>query len=266
MNIKVLVSTMNNTDPLELYNNMNLNTSAVIVNQCNREDIIHYKSNQNSIEYINSIDRGLSKSRNKALEHACIDDICMIADDDMTYVNDYSHIVEKAFRDHQEYDVLVFQVEGINDTFKKYSKNARQIGYLTSLKISSVEMAIKVKSIKEHNIKFNELFGAGAEYKMGEENIFLFKCINKGLKIKYLPLKIADLYIGDSTWFSGFNKKYFFDKGAVFYEMTKKMNFLLILQFAIRKYKVYRKNISFCEAMKSMNNGKNEYIRALNKK
>ena len=107
---------------------------------------------------------------------------------------------------------------------------------------------------------FNELLGAGAKYSMGEENDFLFKCLKKGLKIKYIPIKIADLYIGESSWFNGYNDKYFIDRGASFTSMSKRFSNILIVQFAIRKRKLYKDKMSVIKAIKLMLCGKKDYL------
>ena len=62
----------------------------------------------------------------------------------------------------------------------------------------------------------------------------------------------------NSTWFSGFNEKYFFDRGATYYEMFGKLCDIFILQFIFRK----RKNlqISMNQAWKFARKGKLDYI------
>ena len=53
--------------------------------------------------------------------------------------------------------------------------------------------------------------------------------------------------------------QYFRTKGAMFYALSKKYSFFLILQFAIRKYGLYKNETSFFNALKYMRSGKNEY-------
>lgn len=135
----------------------------------------------------------------------------------------------------------------------------KNINKFSSFKVSSVQMAFRLKKIWEKNIFFNEKFGAGAEYISGEENLFLLECLRKGLKIKYVPVKIADLYIGNSSWFKGYNEKYFKTKGAFSYCSFRKLWWLYILQFALRKYKLYKNELSFFNALKFMSEGMSEY-------
>lgn len=255
--MQVLVSTMHQNNNF-LVKKMNIKTDAIIVNQCDTEKIEFFLDKR--VQWINTKTRGLSISRNAALKKAN-DKLCLFADDDLVYVDNYEKIIEKQFLINPEVDIITFQVEGIEKKFKNYKNRIKKLNYLGIMKVSSVEIAIRLDSIKKYNIEFNEKFGSGSLFSMGEENIFLKKCLDKNLKILYVPIKIADLHIGESTWFKGFNEKYFFDKGAIFYEMTNKYYKILILQFAIRKYRLYKKNISFKSAYLKMIEGANFYLK-----
>lgn len=255
MKLEVLLSTMYMSND-NLIDKMNIKTNCTIVNQCENDSI--YKKNYNGhlLNIINSKERGLSKSRNMALNNST-GDILLLADDDMVYVDDYEKIILNTFKKYNE-DIIAFQVEGIEKKFKTYKPKSCRVNKLTSMKISSVEVAIRKSSLKNKNLQFNELFGSGSIYKMGEENIFLFNCLDNGLKIRYVPIKIADLHMADSTWFTGFNEKYFFDRGATYYEMFGILCDFLILQFIFRKRKVLE--ISMYQAWKCALKGKLDYI------
>ena len=255
MKLEILLSTMHMVND-EIIKKMNIKTDCTIINQCENNFIQKKKYQGNLISIIDCDERGLSRSRNKALEYAT-GDIVLLADDDMIYVDNYEQIVLDAFEKYNE-DILAFQVEGIEKKFKNYRLKTSKVNKLTSMKISSVEIAIRTSSLKSKNIHFNELFGSGSIYKMGEENIFLFDCVNNGLKIRYIPIKIANLHMNDSTWFSGFNEKYFFDRGATYFEMFGRMSDLFVLQFIIRKRRVL--DISMFRAWKFAKLGKLDYL------
>ncbi len=257
--IQLLLSTMYQNDKRKL-SGLNIQTDSVIVNQCDEESEEQFIWNEHKIIWTNSKERGLSRSRNLALRKSSAPYV-VLADDDLEYVNDYESIIKHAFEENPEADIITFQVEGIEKVFKEYAHKAKKISYLSSMHISSVEIAIKSESIKKKGIEFNELFGAGAEYRMGEENIFLFECLKMGLNIVYVPRKIAYLHIGKSTWFKGFNQKYFYDRGATFCEMFGKFANVMILFFAIKKYYVYKDDCSFYQAIKNMNKGCRDYGR-----
>lgn len=260
MNLQVLVSTMHRDD-YSLIEKMNIQTDAIVINQFNTNMIQHFKVNNSCIKWINSKDRGLSISRNMALENAN-SNICLLADDDLEYLKGYEEIVLTQFQHYPNADIIAFQVEGIERTFKNYYPRSRKVNCFTLMKISSVEIAFRVDKIKKANIQFKEIFGAGAKYFMGEESIFLSDCLKSGLTIMYVPIKIADLHIGDSTWFKGFNKEYFYSKGAAFAAMSKQFSVLLIIQFAIRRNALFKNTMTLKNSIRYMMAGRKQYLDA----
>jgi glycosyltransferase involved in cell wall biosynthesis len=258
MSLQILVSTMNQKD-FHLLERMKIQSDAIIINQCDDEGIFNLDKDGFKIKWINSKNRGLSRSRNMAIDNADRT-ICVLADDDLEYVPNYRDIILQHFKLYPDADVIAFQVEGIEAKFKDYYPKPRKINYLTSMKISSVEIAFRLDKVKAANIRFNELFGAGAKYCMGEENIFLIECLKKGLNVHYVPKKIAYLHIGESSWFKGFNDNYFINRGAIFAAMSKRFSVPLIVQFAIRKHKLFKDEMTRIQAIKLMLEGKRRLL------
>ena len=262
MNLEVMVSTMHQRD-ISLIEKMNLKSDVLIINQCERIEEYRARTNNNVVRMLSDNKRGLSMSRNKAIENS-IGDVCLIADDDLVYVDGYKERVLNQFIKYPEADIIVFQVEGIEQEFKKYSSKAKKINFITSMKVASVEVAFKLKSIKDANIKFDDLFGAGSTYFMGEESIFLFDALKKNLKIIYVPIKIADLHIETSSWFTGYNSAYFVSKGACYTRMSISFSRILIFQFAFRKYKLFKEqDMNIKNAIQFMLEGRKNYLRSL---
>ena len=129
------------------------------------------------------------------------------------------------------------------------------------MKISSIKISFKLESISKKNIKFNERLGSGSEFYLGEESVFLSDCLKKGLNIIYVPIIIGTVQTGNSTWFEGYTKKYFYSKGAAYYCMSKSVFLVLIIQFAIRKHKLYCSEINIIKAIYYMLLGVYEYIK-----
>lgn len=258
MTFQVLVSTMHQRN-FDLLKKMNIDTNAIVINQCDENEVFELEFKEKIVKWINNTDRGLSKSRNLALEQACAD-ICIFADDDLIYIENYKNIISEEFKLNPKADVIAFKVDGIERKFKNYHSKPRKLNYITSMKVSSVEIAFKLDSVKNSGIRFNESFGAGAKYSSGEENIFLYDCLKMGLNIQYVPVKISDLHIGDSTWFKGFDREYFITKGAVFTAMSKLLSIPLIIQFALRKYKLYKTDNSIFLGIKYMLEGRKSFL------
>ena len=97
-----------------------------------------------------------------------------------------------------------------------------------------------------------KILGHGNECDRGEETIFLRDCLKKGLKIRFVNKKIASVNQENSSWFKGFNKDFLYKQSKVFKRMYPKIYKLVILQFVIRKYNLYKSNVKFIEALKLM--------------
>jgi len=255
MKIEVLVSTMNLENPIELLDRMNIKSDAVIIDQCSRnyEEKIEYNGFKIRIYGYN--ERGLSNSRNHALEKIAPDtDIAIIADDNVRYEDNYVEIVSNCHKENDE-EIIAFYIKRNDDRTTK--KTTKKIGYITSMRISSPQITFKVKSIKDKKIIFDKNFGTGTEMYMGEENIFLFDCLRKGVKIINLSTKLGEkLNVRKSTWFNGVDEKHLFVKGACFYRMSKFGCPFLSAQFVLRKYPEYKGKVSFINAIKTIRKGK----------
>lgn len=262
MTIEVLLSTMHQQDR-SILERIGLQCDAVVVNQCDIDSFEKFESHGHKITWINSTQRGLSKSRNLALSNSS-SEICLLVDDDEILDSGYVQTIINAFGRHPDAAVIGFQVEGIESTFKEYKGVESSVGYVRSMRMASVEIALKRKLLNDNNLCFNERIGAGTKYKMGEENTLLFKCLTRGLKIFYVPQIIGRVHIGDSTWFNGFDTEYFYSRGAVFTAMSRTWSLLLISQFALRKYQLYKKETSFLSALRLMLKGRKEYLTKYN--
>lgn len=245
------MSTMNQKN-YELIEKSNIKTGVVV----NQTKIDSRSVINNSILWINSKTKGLSKSRNIAIQNSKAE-ICVFGDDDLEYIENYEKIIEREFED-LKIDIVCFQVEGIEKKFKNYKPEPKKIGFMDALQVSSVEIAFRRSPIITKNLKFDELFGAGSTFSMGEENIFLYDALRANLKIKYVPVKIANLHMSESSWFKGFNEEYLINRGAIFRRMSKRYYILLIIQFALRKRKLFQ-DLNFFEIIFKMLSGSNKY-------
>ena len=256
MKTEVLLSVMDKEDTLHYTDMLNIRTDALIVNQCGVRNIYQTSSRYGKIYVRESDERGLSKSRNEALDNAHSDTV-IFSDNDIKYENDAFIKIDSAFSADPEAAVLVFFIERPERKAPVYPRESL-MDKIHMMKIFSPEIALRRSLIKD--LRLNEEFGAGAKYSMGEENIFLFEAKRRGLKIKYIPEKIATMLPGESSWFKGYDEDFFFNRGAGYYVMDKKMWYPLAWQFILRKRKLYSSEISMSDAYKSMLEGRREYI------
>lgn len=257
MKLEVLVATMNRQD-LSFLEGMNIQTNTVVINQCqeDRVEVREYRGNQ--VKWLSYNEKGLSKSRNRALA-AATGDICLIADDDLIYENGYEEKILEAYRQYPKADLIAFQIRRTGkERLKQFRNKASRENWFSSMKISSVEITFKRRSIEEKGIRFNTLFGAGAYFYSGEENIFLYDCLRKHLKIMYVPIEIGSVCCDESSWFEGYTPHYFKSMGAAYYGMSRRWSRLITFQHLVRHYKLYKKDMSFTEIAGYMREGRKE--------
>lgn len=254
MKLSVLISCMHQKDTT-IIQRSNVRTDAVVVNQCDENkiqniDMTHPDGNTRKVVFINTTERGLSRSRNMAIQNSD-SDVCLIMDDDEILEDNYESIILDAHEQYKNADIIVFKFKNRN---KKYSDKPHKVGFIGALRVSSIEITFKRKAIIENNINFNVKMGSGTGHGCGEENAFLYECLKKGLKIQYVPQYITTLdSSSDSHWFNGFTERYFLERGwATSQYMGKTIAILYALYYAISKRYMYKKDCSFWGAIKNM--------------
>lgn len=248
MKIQILVAAMNQKD-YSLIEKMNIVTDAIVGNQCNFNSVEKFKIGDQRIQYLNFEEVGVGLNRNNALMRADAD-ICLFADDDMVYEDNYVEIIEKAFSNHPDADVIIFNLREKIITRKIISKESK-VGYLNYLRYGTARVAVRLSSIKKHGIYFNQCFGGGTEHCHGEDNLFLNACLKSKLKIVAVPEYIATLTEERaSSWNNGYDEKYVRDQGVLFRTLSRRWWRLLCLQDALRRHKSY--NMSFRKAFMLM--------------
>ena len=256
MKIQVLVAAMHQTDH-SLYEKMHLKTDAIIANQCDRNSVETFETDGRKVTYLNFSERGVGLNRNNALMRADAD-VCLFADDDMVYVDGYEAIIEKAFLDNPDADVLVFNLKEPEVSRYVIPKKTR-VGYLNYLRYGTARVAVRLQSVKRCGIYFNQCFGGGTEHRHGEDNLFLTACLKNKLRVYALPDYIAELTEERaSSWNTGYDEKYLKDQGALYRAVSRKWWRLLCLQDAVRHRGIY--GIGFCSAYRLMAEGAKNYL------
>ena len=243
---------MHQTDH-SLLEKMNIQTDAIVGNQCDRNEVEDFEWNGHKIKYLSFAERGVGLNRNNALMRADAD-ICLFADDDMVYVDGYAEKIESAFKANPKADVIVFNLIE-KDSERKQITKTQKVGYLNYLRYGTARVAFRLSSVKEQGIYFNQCFGGGTEHAHGEDNLFLTACLNKKLKIYAVPMEIAELKDErPSSWNTGYDDKYLIDQGILYKTISRRWWSLLCLQDAIRRHKAYKRSIF--AAYKLMKKGK----------
>lgn len=245
--VEMLIATMNQPlDNYSLLEKMNIQSDAIVCNQCDRFFFKEFTWKGNSIKWFDFNEKGVGLNRNNALMRAT-GDIIVFCDDDMVYVDGYPRMLIEGFDKNQQSDVLIFNIEG-----RPQNTASNVVTRLNYLRYGAARIAAKREMIKNNGILFNLCFGGGTEHQHGEDNIFLCDCLNKGLRISTYPILIAKLTDErPSTWRKDFGEKYFKDQGALYKQISRHNWKLLCLLDAI-KHSKNRYKCSWSKAYKLM--------------
>ena len=249
--LEVLISCMNQSD-ISLVEDSKITTDVLMINQCDTDGEFLEERNNQCIRKIDVKQRGLSNSRNMAIENA-MGDICLLCDDDEVMEPDYQDTIKKAFDEIPQADIIVFQVKNLSNKLKP---QIHQLSKLQCLRVCSVQIAFRRKAITESGVRFDPLLGAGTTQGCGEENKFLLDCLKEGLNIYHYPKCIASIKKQDSTWFTKFDKEFFYQRGKVTgYMLGKPLALLYAIYYVFRKRSMYKQDCSSVAAMQCLIKG-----------
>lgn len=220
MNLEVLISCMNQQD-MKIAEQTGIQTDALIINQCpqleysddassDRNTFAVQNSSRGNIRMLSTNTRGLSKSRNLAIQQA-VGDVCLLCDDDEQLDSSYEKIILNAYEVLPEADIICFRIANQPSRLKQ---KEQRLTKWTAMRIASWQITFRRESIINSEIRFDENMGAGTGNGGGEEVKFLRDCIGAGLKAYYVPNSIGTVAQTESTWFKGFDRDFFYKRGV----------------------------------------------------
>ncbi|WP_024589837.1 MULTISPECIES: glycosyltransferase family A protein [unclassified Pseudoalteromonas] len=261
MNIQILMATMAKSCIGDIdWKNKCIVSPLLLINQSDFEGT----ETLDDITMISKKERGSSKSRNLAIENAS-GDICIIADDDVSYLENYESIVKDAYIKYPDADIITFQIQTTEGKpFKpNYSNEEYYHTKMSILKCASIEITFKRESIIKSGLKLDLEFGLGSKYRVHDEIIFLKDALDNGLKCVYIPLPIV-IHPPESSG-TDYNEQLLFSKGAAFYRLFGISGLLYDLAFSIKKYSEYKNVFSFIQCLRLMVKGTLSYSKEQSK-
>lgn len=203
-------------DPRELAREMHIETDAVIVNQCGRYGVETFDHKGRKIRVFYMAERGVGLSRNTALMRAD-GDICLFSDQDIVYETGYEQKILRAFEECPNADMIVFNVEVSEERKTYYNTGVKRVRWYNCGRYGAVSFAVRREKLFASGVTFSLLFGGGAKYSAGEDSLFLKQFMQKGYRVYTSEAVIGRETEGDSTWFSGYHNKFFFDRGVLYH-------------------------------------------------
>ena len=261
--IQILIATMNRTDfdflkAMFVFSDFE-EFNLIIINQTSQDKQL--TSNFENVKVVNSYNTGLSKSRNLAIELAT-NPLLIFTDDDVVFQPGFESHILKAFNSDNNHDGFRFEfLNGKGNFAKKYPRHFEEkLSQFEILNTSSVELVFKRESIQHVNLKFDENFGLGTDFAMGEEAIFVADAVKKGLKIGFVPeVLVAHSHLSTSQRTTVLMQ--YFVHSAVFYRIYGKMYlFWIVLKLF---FDLKHRKVRFREIFKMLNQslkGKRAYV------
>lgn len=256
MKVEVLASVMN-CDVATVAEKMHLASDAVIINQCNQLGFEEKKVGEHRIRIYSFPERGVGRSRNEAILRAD-GDICLFSDEDVVYEPGYAERIVEEFEKNPTADMILFQVD-VAETRRTYTITKRKrVHWYNCGRYGAVSFAVRRESLLTSGVTFSLLFGGGTKYSAGEDSLFLSEFIKKGYRVYTAPVTIAKEAAGDSSWFSGYHEKFFFDRGVLYQYLYGKMCHIMALRFLIVHRNTLCTQMSLKEAYAAMKRGMKE--------
>lgn len=229
--LEILLSTMNRNSLdflAKLFpNNSYFNYNFLIINQTKKDCLL--KSKYKNIRVINSFTKGLTNSRNLALENAK-GPVCLIADDDVIYNSNFEAVILKSFKENAIANIITFKMKDLEgEDFKNYTASTWH-SVLSLKQVNSVVIAFKLKDVIAKNIIFNPYFGLGSTFETADEYIFLRDCLKADLKLWFQSDYILSHDINSSGKLEG-SDRLIFARAALFYKYSGILGYLRLFKY-----------------------------------
>lgn len=231
---EILCVTMHQKDFSKIQE-MNIHSDVVFANQADGTSMEEMEFEGHRARMITTDTRGVGMNRNFALLYAQ-GDICLFADDDVTYHDDMEERVLAEFDAHPDADIVIFNMDATGDRIPKKYNKTKKSSCISQKTWGGVRIAFRLDSIKKANIWFTTLFGGGCIFPSGEDSMWLTEARRKGLTIYISKETIGYVSYETSSWFTGYDKRYYFGKGAFYQAVHPKSIWAWMVYFIFRTH------------------------------
>lgn len=237
MKVEVLASVMNQS-PDDIAEQMQLDSDAVIINQCDRLGYEEKAHRGHTLRFFSFPDRGVGRSRNEAILRAK-GDICLFSDQDIVYEPGYAQAISEEFQKNSDADMILFNITVEEDRRTYCITRRKRVRWYNCGRYGAVSFAVRRESLMSSGVTFSLLFGGGARYSNGEDSLFLKEFMSKGFRVYTAPVTIGRETAGESSWFGGYNEKFFLDRGVLYRYLYGRLDWIMALRFLL----VHRKQL-----------------------
>lgn len=251
--LQTLVSAVNQ-DIETIAQRMHLEGDAIVINQCQENTYHEYEYHGNRIQCYSFAEKGVGLSRTNALLRATAE-ICLFSDEDIIYEEGYAERILQEFDRHPEADMLLFNMKVGEARATYHTEKYHRVHIYNAGRYPTYSFAIRREKMHRANVTFSLLFGGGAPYSNGEDSLFLKDCLKKGLRVYAVPVNLGSETERESTWFSGYHEKFFYDRGVLYHYLYGKLAGIMAWRFLLAHGKVMCQDISLKQAIRLMKDG-----------
>lgn len=256
---EILCVTMNQKD-FSKIEQMNIHSDVVFANQADTTAFEEKFFDGHCARMITTDTRGVGINRNTALFYAK-GEICLFADDDVTYDDDVEKRVLAEFDAHPDADIIIFHFDTDSDRKQVKYAETKKCGRFCRMPWGAVRVAFRLNSVRKANVWFTTLFGGGCVFPSGEDSMWLADARRKGLTFYVSKETIGKVSFEESTWFTGFDEKMYYGKGAFYQAAHPKTFSVWMLYFTLRTQKISK--LTAFEKIKWMKQGREGYKKML---
>jgi glycosyltransferase involved in cell wall biosynthesis len=194
-------------------------------------------SARTDVRYFCWPDNGTSKNRNHALEMAH-GEICLVADDDLSFVPGWLHLIVSAFHEEPRITFATFSSLSRDGRPRKSSDPAepRPHNMQTIGAVSEVEIAFRLDAVRQLRVSFDERVGPGTRISIGEGYFFLRDILDRGGAGLQIPRPIvrhmSEASSGERGW-ATLSQEFVKAQGAVSFSQSGYRAFLSIPKHAV---------------------------------
>ena len=230
--------------------------SHIVVHSTQHETQHETQQSRHLVHCIEMKERGVGLNRNTCIDNIDPDKkIVLFADDDIRYGKGYAKKIVDEFAAHPEADMILFNVNVCEERATYHNEAWKRVRSYNSGRYPAYSIAVKTDKLLKSGVRFSLLFGGGARFSCGEDSLFFRECLKMGIRIYASPILIAGEEVRTSTWFCGYNEKYFTDKGVLYYYMYGHMAGIAARYYLMRHKDTWCKVIGTDKAMKLLKEG-----------
>ncbi len=252
---EILCVTMRQND-FSKIEEMNIHSDIVFANQCDHTSYEEKNFDGHTARMISTQTIGVGINRNLTLTYANAE-ICLIADDDVIYDDDMQERVLAEFDAHPDADIMIFHLDTDSERKQIKYEKTRKHGRFERMPWGTFRVAFRLAAVRRANLWFTTLFGGGCIFPSGEDSMWLTDAKKAGLNFYVSKETIGRVSFDQSTWFTGFDEKFFYGKGAFYAAAHPKTIALWMRYFAFRTKGMTK--MSKKEKLKWMKEGKRGY-------